>query len=332
MTASPTGNVIQRTRHCLRAKNRKWKTEQQYVKWVKDYLGFSKAKGPFRTKEEAIRTFLGHLAVDRNYAYSTQCQALNALVFLYRHVYEMELGEIGDFRPATKPEQIGVVYTPEESLAILTHLHGVEWIQGGLMYGAGLRRGECVRLRVQDLDFGNDQIVVRDGKGNKQRATLFPNMVKEPLRNHLLWVRELHDKDLEAGHGDVYLPHALERKLGTGNKAWCWQYVFPASRISKDPRSGKMRRHHLHDETLQAAVRRAVRAAGIPKRASCHGFRHSFATHLVMMGYDLKTIQELLGHRHLSTTERYIHCLMQLRGVESPLDRFGEGQDRRLAN
>jgi len=263
MREQKDGDVIERARRALRAKNRKWQTEQQYVKWMRDYLGYSKAKGPFESKEEAIREFLSHCAVDRNYSFSTQKQALNAIVFLYRHVFETELGDIGDFAPATKPERIGTVYTASEAVAILSHMHGVDWLGGALMYGAGLRRGEVVRLRVQDLEFERGEIVVRDGKGNKQRVTLFPELLKEPLKKRLVEVKDLHDKDLAEGYGQVFLPHALDRKYPNANREWCWQYVFPAHKLSNDPRSGKVRRHHLHDATLQRAVTEAVRAAEI---------------------------------------------------------------------
>jgi len=320
MPQKQEGDVIQRVRDCLRAKHRKWATEQQYVRWIKDYLGFCKAKGPMPSKEEAVRLFMDHLTLVRNYSYSTQKQALCALVFLYGQVYEQELGDIGDFAPATKQENVSTVYSAAEATAILSHVYAVDWLGVALMYGSGLRRGAVVRLRVMDLDFGMDQILVRDSKGNKQHATLFPEALKKRLEHHLEAVRELHRKDLAQGFGEVFLPHALERKYPTANTDWRWQYVFPAEKRSTDPRSGKVRRHHRHDATLQRAVTQAVAAAGLPKPASCHAFRHAFATDLALRGHDMKTIQELLGHRDLHTTERYIHQLMQVRGVTSPLD------------
>jgi integron integrase len=320
------GDVIQRVRNCLRAKHRKWATEQQYVRWIKDYLGYSKAKGSMPSKEEAVRRFLDHLALDRNYSYSTQKQALCALVFLYEQVFEQELGDIGDFAPATKQENVGTVYSATEATAILSHLYGVDWLGVGLMYGSGLRRGAVVRLRVMDLDFEMGKIAVRDSKGNKQHTTLFPDMLQERLQKHLESVRELHRQDLARGYGEVFLPHALERKYPNANTEWCWQYVFPAGKVSRDPRTGKVRRHHRHDATLQRAVTEAVAAAGVPKPARCHAFRHAFATDLALRGYDMKTIQKLLGHRDLRTTERYIHQLTEIRGVKSPLDfHMGDG-------
>lgn len=272
---------------------------------------------------------MDHLTLVRNYSYSTQKQALCALVFLYGQVYEQELGDIGDFAPATKQENVGTVYSAEEATAILSHVYRVDWLGVALMYGAGLRRGTVVRLRVMDLDFDLSQILVRDGKGNKQHATLFPEMLKPRLRAHLESVRELHQKDLAQGFGEVFLPHALERKYPNASTGWRWQYVFPAENRSTDPRTGKVRRHHRHDGTLQRAVTEAVAAAGIAKPAGCHAFRHAFATDLALRGYDMKTIQELLGHRDLRTTERYIHQLMEIRGVKSPLD-FHLGDDGKL--
>lgn len=265
--------------------------------------------------------FLTHLAVDRKVAASTQNQALSALLFLYREVLKRDLNGLEDIEPARRPSRLPVVLTRDEVKAVLNHISGEEWMMACLLYGAGLRLMECLRLRLKDLDFGYLQIVVRDGKGQKDRVTMLPQAMVEPLKRHLEHVRALHQQDLREGFGAVYLPDALERKYPQAAKEWGWQYVFPAKKRSIDPRSSKVRRHHYDENGLQRAVKEAVRAAGIPKPASCHSFRHSFATHLLEAGYDIRTVQELLGHKDVSTTMIYTHVMNKGgKGVRSPMD------------
>jgi integron integrase len=268
-----------------------------------------------------MEQFLNHLAVDKKVAASTQNQALSALVFLYREVLKQDFEWMDNLERAKKPSRLPVVLTESEVRDILAHLDGRNWLMASLLYGDGLRLMECIRLRVKDVDFHYRQITVRDGKGNKDRVTMLPESSADVLRLHLQKVRSLHEQDLALGHGDVYIPFALERKYKTASRQWCWQYVFPAARRSLDPRSGKERRHHVDEKTLQRAVKSAVRAARISKPATCHTFRHSFATHLLQSGHDIRTVQELLGHKDVSTTMVYTHVLNRGgRGVKSPLD------------
>ena len=272
-------------------------------------------------KAEVI-AFLTHLAVRRGVAASTQNQALSAILFLYRDVLELDPGWIEGFERPKRPARLPVVLTPAETHAVLAQLEGTKWLMASLLYGAGLRLMECLRLRVKDVDFGYGQIVVRDGKGAKDRVTMLPAAVIEPLKAHLAKVRTLHQRDLEAGYGEVYLPYALERKYPRAAREWAWQYAFPSRKLSADPRSGAIRRHHLDEDVLQRAVKEAARNADVRKPVSCHCFRHGFATHLLENGYDIRTVQELLGHADVSTTMIYTHVMNKGgRGVVSPLDR-----------
>ena len=271
--------------------------------------------------EEEIRAYLSHLAVNRNVAASTQNVALAALLFLYRDVLKKNLARIEDIERARLPTRLPVVFTREEVRALMKRLSGVDLIAASLMYGAGLRLMECLRLRVKDIDFSYNQITIRSGKGEKDRVTMLPASLKEPLRCHLLNVRLIHQTDLRQGLGEVYLPYALERKFSGAARQWGWQYVFPAQGLTRDPRSGNLRRHHVHESKIQRAVKNAIRASRITKRGSCHTFRHSFATHLLEDGYDIRTVQELLGHKDVRTTMIYTHVLNRGgRGVKSPLD------------
>jgi integron integrase len=273
--------------------------------------------------KEEMSQFLSALAVDGHVSASTQNQALNALLFLYRHVLAQDLGWLDDVVRAKQPQRLPVVLRKHEVKALLDALAGVHWIMGHLLYGAGLRLMECLRLRVKDIDFSANHLVVREGKGNKDRITMLPLSVKASLVAHLARVRELHQHDLAHGCGSVYLPDALHRKYPNAPKEWGWQWVFPATQISVDPRSGAHRRHHLHEVVLQRAVRAAARQAGISKPVGCHTLRHSFATHLLEDGYDIRTIQELLGHKDVSTTMIYTHVLNRGgKGVTSPSDRL----------
>ena len=287
----------------------------------KTLIYFHNKQHPEDMGEQHISAFLTHLAVDRKVASSTQNQALCALVFLYREVLKKEIGEFENLIRAKKPRKLPVVFTRQEVKEVLLQLDGVNWLLGQLLYGAGLRVMECVRLRIKDIDFGYDQLVVRDGKGKKDRVTMLPGIIGNDLQRHLQKVKKIHEIDLNAGFGAVFLPYALERKYKNANRSWSWQYVFPATRRSIDPRSGIERRHHISENVPQRAVRKAIRNSGITKAGSCHSLRHSFATHLIEDGYDIRTVQELLGHKDVSTTMIYTHVLNKGgKGVKSPGD------------
>ncbi|MDL1870435.1 integron integrase [Gammaproteobacteria bacterium PRO6] len=269
-----------------------------------------------------VEAFLSGLATQGRVAASTQNQALAALLFLYREVLAQELPWMDGIRRAKKPQRLPTVLTREEVAMLLEQMSGVTWLMAALLYGSGLRLMECLRLRVQDVDFARREITVRQGKGGKDRRTMLPVMVVEALQGQLAEARRLHDRDIAAGFGAVWLPHALDRKYGNAAREWAWQYVFPARVRSVDPRSGVERRHHLDESVLQRAVKNAVRRAGITKPATCHTLRHSFATHLIEAGSDIRTVQELLGHADVKTTQVYTHVLNRGgNGVLSPLDR-----------
>jgi integron integrase len=313
--------LLDRVRDAIRVKHYSIRTEQAYVNWIKRYIIFHNKRHPNQMGAAEIEAFLTHLAVKENVAASTQNQAFSALLFLYRDVLHKELdGPINALR-AKKPKRLPTVLTKEEVHRLLGHLSGDYLLMAKLLYGSGLRLMECLRLRVKDIDFSQRQIIVRDGKGQKDRVTMLPESLIAPLQAHLQSVERLHQEDLARGFGSVYLPYALERKYPNADREWIWQYVFPSQRLSVDPRSGVVRRHHLDESGLQKAVRAAARAAGIPKKVSCHTFRHSFATHLLEGHYDIRTVQELLGHKDVKTTMIYTHVLN--RGglaVRSPLD------------
>ncbi|TKB78658.1 MAG: integron integrase [Nitrospira sp.] len=267
--------------------------------------------------------FLSSLASDRRVSASTQNQALNAILFLFRDVLGKEIGYVNGVVRAKRPKRLPVVLAKEEVRLILARLRGTEWIMAMLLYGAGLRLMECLRLRVKDIDFRGNEICVRAGTGDKDRVTMLPAAVKEPLRRHLDQVKQQYEADVGKGYDGVSLPHALARKYPNAAKEWGWQWVFPASKLYQDRQSGEQKRHHLHESVLQRAVKEAVREAGIAKPASCHTFRHSFATHLLEDRYDIRTIQELLGHKDVSTTMIYTHVLNRGgHGVDSPADRL----------
>jgi len=271
--------------------------------------------------EREISEFLTYLAVEENVAASTQNQALSALLFLYREVLRKDLDLPIELVWAKRPKRLPTVLTKEETRQVIAQLTGVHRLIIQLLYGGGLRLMECMRLRVKDLDFGHHQIIVRDAKGGKDRVTILPDSVIKPLRIQLAKAKQLHEQDLAKGYGAVYLPYALERKYPNAHKEWIWQYVFPATQLSRDPRSGAIRRHHLHESTVQKAVKRAAKKAGIAKRVTPHTFRHSFATHLLENGYDIRTVQELLGHKDVKTTMVYTHVLNRgAMAVRSPLD------------
>lgn len=298
------------------------RTEEAYVGWVRRFILANGKRHPRELGAREVEAFLTHLVMHGQVSASTQNQALSALLFLYREVLQIDLPWMENIRRAKKPERLPVVLSREEVAALLAEMHGVTWLMASLLYGAGLRLMECVRLRVQDVDFVRREITVRQGKGGKDRRTMLPAMIVDALQGQLAEARRVHERDLAAGFGAVWLPDALARKYPNAAREWAWQYVFPASSRSIDPRSGVKRRHHLDETVLQRAVKQAVRRARIDKPATCHTLRHSFATHLIEQGYDIRTVQELLGHKDVSTTQIYTHVLNRGgRGVLSPLDR-----------
>ena len=313
--------LLDQVRNIIRRKHYSIRTEQAYVDWIKRFIIYHNKCHPAEMAEEEVAQFLTHLARDLNVAASTQNQALSALLFLYKEVFKQEIGWLEKVERVRRPAKLPVVLTRSEVKEIFAHLHGTPKLMAGLLYGSGLRLMECVRLRVKDIDFALAQITVRDAKGGKDRVTMLPINLSEPLRRHLLRMKAQHEQDVEDGFGRVHLPFALSRKIPSAARAWAWQYVFPSSRLSIDPRSGKRQRHHIAEGILQSALKRAVDAAGIVKRANCHSLRHSFATHLLTKGYDIRTVQELLGHKDVSTTMIYTHVLNRPGiGVKSPLD------------
>ena len=314
--------LLDRAREILRVKHYSIRTEQAYIGWMYRYIIFHNKRHPKDMGVPEIEAFLSYLAVEGNVAASTQNQAFNAILFLYRHVLEISLHDekINAIR-ARKKTNLPVVMTQKEVKRVISAMSGQQQLMAKILYGSGLRLIECLRLRVQDVDFEMNEITVRNGKGFKDRITLLPKPLQPALREHLERVKILHENDLAAGYGYVYLPYALERKYTNADREWGWQYVFPASSLSTDPRSGKTRRHHVDGSTLQKAVKQGVRQAGIVKKATPHSLRHSFATHLLMDGTDIRSIQELLGHKDISTTMIYTHVLrdMGIQRIKSPL-------------
>lgn len=312
--------LLEEIRAAIRVRHYSIRTEQAYIDWVRRFILFHGKRHPREMAEREVAAFLTHLAVDRKVAPATQNLALNALVFLYRHVLERPLGEISGIVRASRPPKLPMVLTPEEVGRVLAGLSGTPWLVACLQYGSGLRLMESVRLRVKDLDFGHRALFVRHGKGGKDRVVTLPDELIEPLRRQLEHRRNLFEQDRMAGVASVYLPDALARKYPNAPTEWGWQYVFPASRVGTDPRSAERRRHHVDESSIQKAVRRAMVAAGIERPASCHTFRHSFATHLLERGADIRTVQEQLGHADVRTTQIYTHVIE--RGglaVRSPL-------------
>ena len=317
----PAPKLLDRVRGKIRLKHYSIRTEQAYVDWIKRFILFHGKHHPEKMGAAEVEAFLTHLAVTGKVAASTQNQAKSALLFLYREVLDVELPWLDNVEHAKTPKRLPVVLTRAEVQAVLSRLEGTQWLIACLLYGAGLRIMEGVRLRVKDLELSRREILVRDGKGFKDRVTMLPEALINPLKVHLKRVKLLHEQDLAAGFGEVFLPYALERKYPTAARDWAWQYIFPSANLSEDPRSGQTRRHHLQDQAVQRAVKQAVRSAGLSKPATPHTFRHSFATHLLEGGYDIRTVQELLGHSDVSTTMIYTHVLNRGgKGVLSPLD------------
>ena len=320
-TAPEAPRLLIRVRDKIRLKHYSLRTEQAYTDWVKRFILFHKKRHPAEMGAVEVEQFLTHLAVKGSVAASTQNQAKSALLFLYREVLEIELPWLDDVAKAKDGKRIPVVLTVLETQRLMDELDGTAGLIARLLYGSGMRVMEGVRLRVKDVDFERRELIVREGKGNKDRVTMLPQTLVEPLQQHLLRVKSLHEKDLAAGFGDVYLPFALSRKYPSAGREWHWQYVFPAAKRSIDPRSDVERRHHVTDQTVQRAVRQAARDARINKPVTPHTLRHSFATHLLQSGYDIRTVQELLGHKDVQTTMIYTHVLNRGgRGVVSPLD------------
>jgi integron integrase len=325
-TSTQQPKLLDQVRQVLRLHHYSIHTERAYLEWIVRYVRFHRmrSRDDLFPPEPKIEAFLTDLAVNGNVAAATQNQAMNALVFLYKRVLNHTLeGRINAVR-ADKKINVPVVMTRDEVAAIISLMDGTAQLVAKLLYGSGLRIMEAVRLRVQDIDFQMKQLTVRSGKGDRDRFTTFPATLTPLLQNHLAGVRTLHQQDLAQGHGEVYLPHALERKYPHAPKEWGWQYVFPARDLSVDPRAGVTRRHHIDPSVINKAIKVAVRRAGLTKHISAHTFRHSFATHLLQRGTDIRTIQQLLGHKDLATTMIYTHILQQGgQGVPSPLDDLG---------
>ncbi len=314
--------LLDQVRGRIRRLGMSLRTEEAYVGWIRRFILANGKRHPLDMGAREVEAFLTRLATHGHVAASTQNQALSALLFLYREVLQQNLPWLENVRRAKRPKRLPVVLSRDEVARLLAELNGVNWLMASLLYGAGLRLMECIRLRVKDVDFARREITVRQGKGGKDRRTMLPAISVEALQGQLAEVRRVHERDLSAGFGEVWLPNALARKYPHAAREWGWQYAFPASMRSVDPRSGEIHRHHLDETVLQRAVKRAVQRAGIAKPATCHTLRHSFATHLLEAGQDIRTIQELLGHKDVATTQIYTHVLNRGgHGVLSPLDR-----------
>ena len=315
------GKLISQIRSEIRYRHYAIRTEHSYISWVKRFLWFHKLKPAESLGTSEIKAYLEYLAVVRDISASTQNQALNALVFLYTQVLKTDPGDFSDFVRAKKRPKLPVVLTKKEIRMLFEKLSGVEHLAAGLLYGAGLRLMECIRLRIKDVDLEKHQIIVRNGKGSKDRVTLLPDRFSPALAEQIRYARDIFEKDLKEGSDGVYIWPSLDRKNPGAAKDWIWQYVFPSASLSVDPRSRKVRRHHLHASTIQKAVKRAAKSAGLPKPVSPHTLRHSFATHLLENGYDIRTVQELLGHADVATTMIYTHVLNRPgMAVKSPAD------------
>jgi len=315
--------LLEQVRDAIRRRHYSHRTEQSYVHWIKRFIFFSGKRHPRDLGAPEVTAFLSHLARDRDVAAATQNQALAALLFLYKEVLAQPLPWLDQIERAKRPARLPTVLSVAEVQRLLAQMQGTKWLMASLLYGAGLRLRECLKLRVKDLDFDYGQILVRDAKGGKDRVTMLPQSVIGPLREHLARVKALHERDVASGHGDVELPDAIARKYPRAPYEWGWKFVFPSHRLSVDPRSGVIRRHHVFENYLIRGVKEAARAARIAKHVSCHTLRHSFATHLLERGQDIRTVQELLGHSSVETTMIYTHVMNKGgRGVNSPLDAF----------
>jgi integron integrase len=319
--AKPPKKLLDQVRDSIRNKHYSYRTEKAYVDWIKRYILYHNKRHPKFMGAEEIQAFITYLATEREVATSTQNQALSAILYLYNVVLEKEVSLPLDLIRPVRPKRLPTVLTHQEAMAVLDQMSGKTLLMAKILYGSGLRLMECLRLRVKDLDFGNHQIIVRDGKGQNDRTTILPDSIVPSLKRQLGDAKAIHEKDLRAGFGEASLPFALARKYPNAASEWGWQYLFPASRRSKDPETEKVKRHHLDESVLQKAVRTAAKVAGITKPVGPHTFRHTFATQLLQNGYDIRTVQELLGHKDVKTTMIYTHVLQ--RGglaVKSPLD------------
>jgi len=321
--ASP--ELLKETQRLIRLKHYSYSTEKTYLQWIKRFLEYVKQTGKKETSatlETAdCKNFLSHLALKEKVSASTQNQAFNAILFLFRNVLCKDIGDLADTVRAKRGQKLPVVFSVEEVKRLLACLNGRDFLIAGLIYGTGLRLMELARLRVKDIDMDLNTLTVRSGKGDKDRTTVLPITVKDQLRNHLVEIKSLHDSDLSRGHGEVNLPDALNRKYPSAGKEWAWQYVFPANNLSVDPRSGKVRRHHVGDSAIQEMIKKAIKKAAIPKHGSVHTLRHSFATHLLMNGVNIREVQELLGHKNVETTMIYTHVIRDMaHAPKSPLD------------
>lgn len=320
--------LLERVHIALRTRHLSPRTEKAYVNWVRRYVLFHDKRHPAEMGAEEIGRFLSWLAVEGAVSSSTQNQALAAILFLYRDVLGVELPRVEQIVRAKRPERLPGVLTREEVGRVLRQMEGTPRLIGAVLYGSGLRLLECLNLRVKDVDFAGSLVRLRQGKGDRDRVALLPAVLKDPLRQHLAWVRRQHEEDLQRGAGFVALPSALRRKFAGAPREWVWQWVFPATRTYRDAETGETRRHHLHETVVQREVKLAVMRARLAKRATCHTFRHSFATHLLENGSDIRTVQELLGHQNVNTTMRYTHVLNRgPLGVQSPIDLLGGGLD-----
>lgn len=311
--------LLDQVREVLRYHHYSIRTEESYVSWVLKYIKYHSKKHPNTMGKKEIEDFLSHLAINLNVSKATQDQAFNALLFLYEKVLFIPIKNNIQATRSKKKKNLPVVLTKEEIKILFQYMEGTRHLMCLLMYGSGLRLIELIRLRVNDLDFKNSQIIVRDGKGNQDRTTLLPKSLHEQLYKHLERVKLIHEHDIKNGYGEVYLPYALERKYKNASKSWIWQYIFPSKTISKDPRSGKIRRHHIHENTIGKILTQANQYAKIPKRISPHVLRHSFATQMLETGTNIRIVQELLGHKDVSTTQIYTH-VMNKSEIKSPLE------------
>lgn len=313
--------LLDQVRDRIRTKQYSYKTEQAYLNWIRRYILFHDNQHPKALTSEDLETYLSFLAVEKNVAASTQNQALSAILFLYNEVLDIPLDTDLQFIGAKRPKRLPVVLSKDEVQQVLARMTGTTKIIAQLLYGSGLRISEAIRLRVQDIDFARSQILVRDGKGAQDRITMLPEIVVPALKEHLVHVQYLHQEDLENGYGQVFMPDALARKYPNAEREWIWQYIFPSKIITENRNDGVLRRHHISPSTVQTAVHNAARSAKLSKHVTPHTFRHSFATHLLEAGYGIRTVQELLGHKHVQTTMVYTHVLRKgPKAVHSPLD------------
>jgi len=313
--------ILEEAKNAIRLRHFSFSTEKTYLGWIGRFKTFLKERDPHSLEAGDLKKYLTHLALHGRVSASTQNQAFNALLFLYRHILHKEVDELTSVARAKRRMNLPTVLSRDEVKSLLSHLNGMYLLMAQLMYGCGLRLMECLRLRIQDIDFENNLLMVRSGKGEKERALMIPETIREGLSKHIASVKEIHDQDLKMGYGEVSLPDALDKKYPNAPKEWGWQWVFPAEKLSVDPRSGKVMRWHIHPSAIQRTIKEAVLKANLPKRASCHTLRHSFATHLLEAGHNIRTIQELLGHKHLNTTMIYTHVIRKRPSeIRSPLD------------